>query len=378
MESEPKPFTQISQGKNKHTKTEENPIKTHMNEEIKSTINKVKQSRNISLEQLKLLLETNDDEGIRFMREEAVKVCQKTYGNQVFIRGLIEFTNFCKNDCYYCGIRRSNSQADRYRLTKEQMLDCCANGYELGFRTFVLQGGEDGYFTDDKICDLVSAIKEKYPDCAVTLCIGEKSKESYKRYFDAGADRYLLRHETADEAHYKKLHPEEMSLAHRKQCLWDLKEIGYQVGCGFMVGSPGQTVETLYEDLQFIRELQPHMVGIGPFISQKDTPFADKASGTMEQTLKLLAIIRLIQPHVLLPATTALGTIHPKGRELGILSGANVVMPNLSPVNVREKYKLYDNKICTGDEAAECRYCMENRMKSIGYEVAVSRGDYIE
>lgn len=378
MESEPKPFTQISQGKNKHTKTEENPIKTHMNEEIKSTINKVKQSRNISLEQLKLLLETNDDQGIRFMREEAVKVCQKTYGNQVFIRGLIEFTNFCKNDCYYCGIRRSNSQADRYRLTKEQMLDCCASGYELGFRTFVLQGGEDGYFTDDKICDLVSAIKEKYPDCAVTLSIGEKSKESYKCYFDAGADRYLLRHETADEAHYKKLHPKEMSLSHRKQCLWDLKEIGYQVGCGFMVGSPGQTVETLYEDLQFIRELQPHMVGIGPFISQKDTPFADKASGTMEQTLKLLAIIRLIQPHVLLPATTALGTIHPKGRELGILSGANVVMPNLSPVNVREKYKLYDNKICTGDEAAECRYCMENRMKSIGYEVAVSRGDYIE
>lgn len=378
MESEPKPFTQISQGKNKHTKTEENPIKTHMNEEIKSTINKVKQSRNISLEQFKLLLETNDDESIRFMREEAVKVCQKTYGNQVFIRGLIEFTNFCKNDCYYCGIRRSNSHADRYRLTKEQMLDCCANGYELGFRTFVLQGGEDGYFTDDKICDLVSVIKEKYPDCAVTLSIGEKSKESYKRYFDAGADRYLLRHETADEAHYKKLHPEEMSLSHRKQCLWDLKEIGYQVGCGFMVGSPGQTVETLYEDLQFIRELQPHMVGIGPFISQKDTPFADKASGTMEQTLKLLAIIRLIQPHVLLPATTALGTIHPKGRELGILSGANVVMPNLSPVNVREKYKIYDNKICTGDEAAECRYCMENRMKSIGYEVAVSRGDYIE
>ncbi len=378
MESEPKPFTRISQGKNKHTKTEEKPIKTNMNEEIKSTINKVKQSRNISLEQLKLLLEINDDEGVRFIREEAVKVCQKTYGNQVFIRGLIEFTNFCKNDCYYCGIRRSNSQADRYRLTKEQMLDCCASGYELGFRTFVLQGGEDGYFTDDKICDLVSAIKEKYPDCAVTLSIGEKSKESYKRYFDAGADRYLLRHETADEAHYKKLHPEEMSLAHRKQCLWDLKEIGYQVGCGFMVGSPGQTMETLYEDLQFIRELQPHMVGIGPFISQKDTPFADKASGTMEQTLKLLAIIRLIQPHVLLPATTALGTIHPKGRELGILSGANVVMPNLSPVNVREKYKLYDNKICTGDEAAECRYCMENRMKSIGYEVAVSRGDYIE
>lgn len=287
MESEPKPFTQISQEKNKHTKIEEKPIKTNMNEEIKSTINKVKQSRNISLEQLKLLLEINDDEGVRFICGEAVKVCQKTYGNQVLIRGLIEFTNFCKNDCYYCGIRRSNSQADRYRLTKEQMLDCCASGYELGFRTFVLQGGEDGYFTDDKICDVVRAIKEKYPDCAVTLSIGEKSKESYKRYFDAGADRYLLRHETADEAHYKKLHPEEMSLAHRKQCLWDLKEIGYQVGCGFMVGSPGQTVETLYEDLQFIRELQPHMVGIGPFISQKDTPFADQSVGNDGTDVKI-------------------------------------------------------------------------------------------
>ena len=254
-------------------------------------------------------------------------------------------------------------------------------GHPKPFNLKYIGIGNEDLITDifeERFTMIFNAIKEKYPDCAVTLSIGEKSKESYKRYFDAGADRYLLRHETADEAHYKKLHPEEMSLAHRKQCLWDLKEIGYQVGCGFMVGSPGQTVETLYEDLQFIRELQPHMVGIGPFISQKDTPFADKASGTMEQTLKLLAIIRLIHPHVLLPATTALGTIHPKGRELGILSGANVVMPNLSPVNVREKYKLYDNKICTGNEAAECRYCMENRMKSIGYEVAVSRGDYIE
>lgn len=314
---------------------------------------------------------------MKMLREEAVQTAQKIYGNQVFIRGLIEFTNYCKNDCYYCGIRRSNHCADRYRLTKDEILSCTDTGYELGFRTFVLQGGEDPYFTDARICELVSEIRQKHPDCAITLSIGEKSKESYKRYFDAGADRYLLRHETANGTHYRRLHPDELSLEHRKQCLWDLKEIGYQVGCGFMVGSPGQTTETLYEDLQFIRELMPHMVGIGPFIPQKDTPFAREPAGTMEQTLRLLSIIRLIHPHVLLPATTALGTIHPKGRELGIQSGANVVMPNLSPVDVRDKYKLYDNKICTGDEAAECRFCMENRMKSIGYQVVVSRGDYI-
>ena len=241
----------------------------------------------------------------------------------------------------------------------------------------MLQGGEDPYYTDDKVCLIVNEIKTRHPDCAVTLSIGEKTKESYQKFFDAGADRYLLRHETADEGHYRKLHPVEMSLENRKQCLSDLKDIGYQVGCGFMVGSPGQTTETLYEDLRFIKDLQPHMTGIGPFISQKDTPFANEPSGTMEMTLRLLSIIRLIHPHVLLPATTALGTIHPQGREMGILSGANVVMPNLSPVDVRDKYKLYDNKICTGDEAAECRHCMSNRMKSIGYEVVVSRGDFV-
>lgn len=340
-------------------------------------IQEIKCRRDISIEQLEYLLIAEDKDCLKMLREEAVQTAQKIYGNQVFIRGLIEFTNYCKNDCYYCGIRRSNHCADRYRLTKEEILSCTDTGYELGFRTFVLQGGEDPYFTDARICELVSEIRQKHPDCAITLSIGEKSKESYKRYFDAGADRYLLRHETANGTHYRRLHPDELSLEHRKQCLLDLKEIGYQVGCGFMVGSPGQTTETLYEDLQFIRELMPHMVGIGPFIPQKDTPFAREPAGTMEQTLRLLSIIRLIHPHVLLPATTALGTIHPKGRELGIQSGANVVMPNLSPVDVRDKYKLYDNKICTGDEAAECRFCMENRMKSIGYQVVVSRGDYI-
>ncbi len=346
--------------------------------QLQHMIDSIADRQDITLEELRILLETEDEKAIGYLKNLAAEIARKTYGNHVYIRGLIEFTNYCKNDCLYCGIRHSNKNADRYRLTDEQILSCCAIGYELGFRTFVLQGGEDPYYTDNRICGLVSAIKEKYPDCAITLSIGEKSKESYKRFFDAGADRYLLRHETANEEHYRKLHPKEMSLANRKQCLWDLKEIGYQVGCGFMVGSPGQTIENLYEDMQFIKELQPHMVGIGPFISQKDTPFAKEPSGTLEQTLRLLAIIRLIQPKVLLPATTALGTIHPRGRELGIQSGANVVMPNLSPVNVRGKYLLYDNKICTGDEAAECRHCMENRMKSIGYQVVVSRGDFAD
>lgn len=291
------------------------------------------------------------------------------------MRGLIEFTNYCRNDCYYCGIRKSNCNAERYRLTKEQILECCDVGYELGFRTFVLQGGEDGYYTDKILADIVSSIKAKYPDCAITLSLGEKSYESYKLLYEAGADRYLLRHETANAQHYSKLHPPVMSLKNRKQCLYNLKEIGYQVGCGFMVGSPFQTTECLVDDLMFIKELQPHMVGIGPFIPHKDTPFAGKPAGTLELTLFLLGIIRLMLPYVLLPATTALGTIHPKGRELGILAGANVVMPNLSPKEVRSKYLLYDNKICTGDEAAECRMCLTHRIESIGYKLVVSRGD---
>lgn len=339
-------------------------------------IDQIKNEQTIYREQLQTLLATTDEQAINYLRDTARKVADDIYGKQVFIRGLIEFTNYCKNDCIYCGIRRSNPNAQRYRLTEEEILSCCANGYELGFRTFVLQGGEDPYFTDERICNIVAKIKQDYPDCAVTLSIGEKDKASYQAFYDAGADRYLLRHETADEAHYQSLHPAEMSFQHRIQCLYDLKEIGYQVGCGFMVGSPGQTVDTLYEDLMFIKKLQPHMVGIGPFIPQKDTPFGQEPAGTMEQTLQLLSIIRLIHPHVLLPSTTALGTIHPLGREKGIQAGANVVMPNLSPVAVREKYKLYDNKICTGDEAAECRHCMARRMESVGYQVVVSRGDF--
>ena len=323
----------------------------------------------------RLLLDSNPQTE-ELLRQRAVAVRQQLYGKRVYIRGLIEFTNYCKNDCYYCGIRRSNKKASRYRLSIEEILDCCKRGYALGFRTFVLQGGEDGYYTDERLCHIIGEIRSLYPDCAITLSIGEKSKESYQRYYEAGANRYLLRHETACEAHYEMLHPKEMSLSNRKRCLQDLKEIGYQVGCGFMVGSPYQTIEHILDDLSFIKEFKPHMVGIGPYLVHKDTPFCNEKSGDYKLTLKLLSIIRLMLPNVLLPATTALGTISPKGREEGILSGANVLMPNLSPVMVREKYSLYDNKICTGDEAAECVACMKRRMKSIGYEVVVDRGDF--
>lgn len=339
-------------------------------------IDTLQEEQNISLTNLHFLLETQDMEVLEYLKQCARNICTTIYDNHIYIRGLIEFTNICKNDCLYCGIRKSNTNAERYRLTKEDILSCCSKGYELGFRTFVLQGGEDSYFTDDLICDIVTAIKTQHPDCAVTLSIGEKTKDSYQKYFDAGANRYLLRHETANEAHYQTLHPAELSLENRKRCLKDLKDIGYQTGCGFMVGSPNQTIETLYEDLQFIRELQPQMVGIGPFIPHKDTPFSEQKAGTLEQTLRLLSILRLIHPHVLLPATTALGTIHPQGREMGILSGANVVMPNLSPAQIRKKYMLYNDKISTGEESAEGLNDMKRRMESIGYQVVVARGDY--
>jgi len=339
-------------------------------------VKEVREKQNIDLAQLRLLLGETTKENIEYLYKNAREVADEIYGKRVFKRGLIEFTNYCKNDCYYCGIRRSNATTERYRLEKETILDCCKKGYDLGYRTFVLQGGEDGYFTDERICEIVSAIHKEYPDCAITLSIGEKSKESYQKYFEAGANRYLLRHETANNEHYKMLHPGYLSLKKRKQCLWDLKEIGYQVGCGFMVGSPYQTIETLYEDLQFIKELEPHMVGIGPFIPQRETPFAKETAGTLDMTLKFLAIIRLIHPHVLLPATTALGTIHENGRELGVLAGANVIMPNLSPADVRDKYKLYDNKACTGDEAVEGDKNLRLRMEQIGYELVCDRGDF--
>lgn len=337
-------------------------------------IHKLYETTTATASELKQLLSCTpaEQEELRCLAE---KVRQTYYGKDVYTRGLIEFTNYCKNNCYYCGIRCGNQNAARYRLKKEEIAACCKEGYALGFRTFVLQGGEDAYYTREYIAEIVEEIKTAHPDCAVTLSIGEHSYEDYKCWREAGADRYLLRHETADDTHYRQLHPESMSLTNRKQCLFWLKELGYQVGSGFMVGSPGQTSDCLVADLQFLNELEPHMIGIGPFISHKDTPFKEETSGTLEQTLLLISILRLMFPYALIPATTALGTIAPDGRERGILAGANVVMPNLSPVSVRKQYMLYDNKICTGEEAAECRGCLANRMKNIGCQIVTDRGD---
>lgn len=324
------------------------------------------------------LIKERDEENASYLaslaREEAVKI----YGNGVFPRGLVEFTNYCKNNCYYCGIQGSNQHANRYRLSKDEILSACENGYQLGYRSFVLQGGEDPHYSDDVMVPIVSEIRKRYQDCAITLSLGERSKESYQKLYDAGADRYLLRHEAATPELYQKLHPESLSLENRIQCLWNLKEIGYAVGTGFMVGAPYQTVENLVDDLLFIQKLDPQMVGIGPFVPHHDTKFKDYPSGTVELTTYLTSILRLMNPHLLLPATTALGTIDPRGREKGILAGANVVMPNLSPVAVRKDYSLYDNKICTGEEAAECAGCLGRRLASIDYELVFTRGDYIE
>lgn len=338
-------------------------------------IDKLEKNHSLSLEEYEYLIENRTLESANYLKEKALKVRHNIYGNSIYIRGLIEISNFCKNDCLYCGIRKSNLSCQRYRLSKEEILDCCKNGYLLGFRTFVLQSGEDLFFTDEILCDILKSIKASYPDCAITLSLGERSKESYQKLYDAGADRYLLRHETADEEHYKKLHPENMSFNNRINCLYDLKDIGYQVGCGFMVGSPFQTNLSIAKDLKFIEEFKPEMCGIGPFIPHKSTPFSAYSAGDADFTCYLLSIIRLIYPPVLLPATTALNSIDPSGREKGILSGANVVMPNLSPALVRNKYELYDNKASFGSESAQNKLELENQMKAIGYQVVTDRGD---
>lgn len=345
-------------------------------ERIKELIYKLDSEQTLSHEEFCLLLEGLDEETESLLFHLAREKAKTHYGNTVFARGLIEFTNYCKNDCYYCGIRHGNIKARRYRMNPDQILDCCKRGYRLGFRTFVLQGGEDPWFTDQRVAYLVKAIKDTFPDCAVTLSIGEREEESYRLWREMGADRYLLRHETANSEHYRQLHPEEMSGEHRKRCLRTLRRLGYQTGCGMMVGSPGQTTAHLAEDLLFIRELQPEMVGMGPFIPHHDTPFQDQPSGTIVRTLHLLAIVRLMLPQVLLPATTALGTLDSKGREKGILAGANVVMPNLSPLEVREKYTLYNNKIHSGLEAANHIRELKKRFQAIGYEIVTDRGDH--
>ena len=341
-------------------------------------IDKLDRLGKAELSEYAFLVRNINEETARYAREKADAARKRVYGNKIFVRGLIEISNICKNDCLYCGIRRSNNNCERYRLTEAEILECCEEGERLGFKTFVLQGGEDGFFSDEFLTNIITEIKKRHTGCAVTLSLGERSRKSYEVLRQAGADRYLLRHETADREHYEKLHPRKMSFKNRIKCLETLKELGYQTGCGFMVGSPYQTPETVAADLKFIEKFSPDMCGIGPFIPHKDTPFADKSAGTLEATCYLLSVIRLIKPNILLPATTALGTIHSKGREMGILAGANVVMPNLSPVSVRKKYELYNGKICTGEESAECKVCLEKRMEQIGYEIVADRGDIIK
>ena len=346
-----------------------------MTERIKYLIDKLFSNRSLSCGEYEELIVGRDDECAEILAQRALEIRKEIYQKDIYIRGLIEISSYCKNDCYYCGIRRSNKKCERYRLTKEDILACCDEGSRLGFKTFVLQGGEDAFFTDDFLCDVIAEIKNRHPDCAVTLSLGERSRESYERLYSAGADRYLLRHETADSEHYSKLHPAQMLLSNRMQCLKNLREVGFQVGCGFMVGSPFQTEKTIAKDLKFIEQFKPDMCGIGPFIPHKDTPFAEFSPGTAELTCFLLSIIRIIHPPVLLPATTALGTISHGGREKGILSGANVVMPNLSPLEVRKKYLLYNDKICTDEESAQSVKLLKKSMQSIGYDIVVDRGD---
>ncbi len=342
----------------------------------KQLIQKLNAEGILSKDEFVQIVSTYSAEDIEFARKLARETARKHFDNKIYIRGLIEFTNICRQNCFYCGLRAENGNASRYRLTPDDIMECCREGYALGFRTFVLQGGEDPHFDDELVCDIVKSIKAEFPDCAVTLSIGEKSRDTYQKFFDAGADRYLLRHETANDEHYSKLHPNSLSLANRKECLFNLKEIGFQTGCGFMVGSPYQTVETIAEDLLFIYELQPQMVGIGPFVPHKDTPFCNEPQGSLELTLMLLALVRIMLKNVLLPSTTALGTIHPEGREMGIMSGANVVMPNLSPISVRKKYMLYDGKISTDEESVEGLDSLKKRIEKIGYRITVERGDF--
>jgi len=343
---------------------------------MKTIVDKLCHEHSLTAEEYRSLLLCEDTITNSYLQEKAQQTTIARFGRGVFIRGLIEISNRCRNNCLYCGIRKSNTMVSRYALSRETILSCCREGYAIGFRTFVLQGGEDVSQTDDWVEETVASIHREFPDCAITLSLGEKSKEAYQRFFKAGANRYLLRHETFNKEHYGKLHPADMSRDRRLQCLKWLKDTGYQTGTGIMVGSPGQTTDHLVEDLLFIERFQPEMIGIGPFIPHTDTPFANEPAGNIEMTLKLLSIFRLMHPSALIPATTALSTLSPDGRVQGILAGANVVMPNLSPSSVREKYSLYNNKAAFGSEAAEGLKELELQLRKIGYHISKERGDY--
>ena len=344
--------------------------------ENRALIEKLSREHRLEYPEWVQLFSTYSEDDLRFASALARQMTVSRFGKRVWFRGIVEFTNICRNDCYYCGIRCGNRRVSRYRLEAEDIYRCCAEGYENGFRTFVLQGGEDPYFTDERLCGIVSHLRKTWPDCAVTLSVGERSRASYQALYDAGAERYLLRHETADPVHYAALHPPVQTLENRLRCLRDLKEIGYQTGCGMMIGSPEQTPECLAEDLLLLTELQPEMVGIGPFLPHRDTPFRDRERGSVQTTLLALALCRLLFPRVLLPATTALGTAEQNGRQQGVLAGCNVVMPNLSPLSVRKKYMLYDGKAGTERGPAEEIALLRQQMEEIGYEVVVGRGDW--
>ncbi len=339
-------------------------------------IEELKNNKTLNDKDFLRLLTEYTEEDLSFIRELAREVAVSNFGHGIYIRGLIELTNYCKNDCYYCGIRKSNLNVERYRLNLEQVLACCEQGYSVGFRTFVMQGGEDAGIKDQDIVLYIREIKKKFPDCAITLSLGERSEQTYQNFYDAGANRYLLRHETSDHTHYGVLHPAKMSLDNRLNCLHILKKIGFQTGTGIMVGTPEQRVEHLLKDIRFIEQLQPQMIGMGPFLSHCDTPFAHHPNGSFSMSLLLLSIFRLMHPKALIPSTTALASLDPKGREAGILSGANVVMPNLSPVDQRKKYSLYNNKAALGAESAEGLALLDKQLQSIGYHISYDRGDY--
>ncbi|MDR0894556.1 MAG: [FeFe] hydrogenase H-cluster radical SAM maturase HydE [Prevotellaceae bacterium] len=341
-----------------------------------SLIDKLRNERLLCADEYKELLLCKDTDVLNYLHRQAQEVAVRRFGRRIFIRGLIEISNTCNNNCYYCGLRRENRNIARYRLSHDAILACCREGYLLGFRTFVLQGGEEDRGDGSWYVDLVADIRHRFPDCAITLSLGEKRRSLYQQLYNAGANRYLLRHETHHALHYRQLHPTSMRLEHRLQCLTRLKEIGYQTGTGIMVGSPRQTVDHLVEDILYIKKFQPAMIGIGPFIPHKDTPFAHEPAGSIETTLNLLSIFRLMHPATLIPATTALATLASDGRERGILAGANVVMPNLSPVAHRADYAIYDNKASLGAEAAEGLQLLTNKLAAIGYEIAYERGDY--
>ena len=343
---------------------------------MKELIDRLHQTHHLEQHEYRALLAAAETPLLDYAMERARTVAQENFGTGIFIRGLIEVTNYCRNNCYYCGIRKGNLNVERYRLNREEILESCRIGHEIGFRTFVMQGGEDAALTDEWLVDTIKAIRTEFPDNAITLSLGERTREAYQRFYDAGANRYLLRHETYNRTHYGQLHPAEMSFDHRIQNLRELKEIGFQTGTGIMVGTPYQTIDHLVEDIMFIEEFRPQMIGLGPYIPQKDTPFAGEPAGSLEKTLMLLAIFRLMFPKALIPCTTSLASLTPEGRKLGILAGANVVMPNLSPAANRSKYSLYDNKKATGIESAEGLELLDKQLKSFGYRISKDRGDY--